>query len=241
MTKLDRGCRITWLGHAALRVDTPGGKVLLFDPWLTNPKAPAGALAALDRVDVLLLTHGHCDHLGETLEIGRRFQPEVPCIFEMHLYLQAKGLERTRPMNKGGSQVVADGIRVTMTHAVHSGGLEDADRPDQVAYGGEPCGFVVELENGFRLYFAGDTDVFGDMALIRDLHAPEVAVLPIGDLYTMSPRAAAAAARRLGTRHVVPVHFGTFPTLTGTPADLTRELAGSGIAVAELTPGEPWS
>jgi L-ascorbate metabolism protein UlaG (beta-lactamase superfamily) len=241
MTKLDRGCRITWLGHAALRVDTPGGKVLLFDPWLTNPKAPAGALAALDRVDVLLLTHGHSDHLGETVAIGRRFQPEVPCIFELHLYLQSQGLERTRPMNKGGSQVVAGGIRVTMTHADHSAAIEDPDQPGRLIYGGEPCGFVVELENGFRLYFAGDTALFGDMALIRDLHAPEMAVLPIGDLYTMGPRAAAAAARLLGARHVLPVHFGTFPPLTGTPAELARELAGSGIAVAELTPGEPWS
>lgn len=238
MKKLQRDCRITWLGHAAFRIDTPGGKVLLIDPWLTNPKAPAGALEGLGRVDVILPTHAHFDHLGETVDLGLRHQPEVPCVFELHVHLQAKGLTQTRPMNKGGTQTVAGGVRVTMVGADHSAGITDDSHPGQAFYGGEPCGFVLELENGLRLYHAGDTNVFGDMSLIRSLYAPELALLPIGGLFTMGPREAATAARLLHPRFVVPMHYGTFPPLTGTPAELARELAGSDIEVLALEPGE---
>ena len=239
MTQLDRGCKITWLGHAAFRVESPKGKVILIDPWLGNPKAPAGALDALTRVDALLPTHAHGDHLGDTIEIARRFQPEIPCVYELHLYLSGKGLEKTLPMNKGGAQTVAGGIQVTMVSADHSAGYQDdAIAPKRALYGGEPCGFVVELENGFRLYHAGDTNVFGDMKLIGELYKPEVALLPIGGLFTMGPREAAMAARLVGAPKVIPMHYGTFPPLAGTPAELAKELSGSGIEVIALTPGE---
>jgi L-ascorbate metabolism protein UlaG (beta-lactamase superfamily) len=240
MKKLNRGCRITWLGHSAFRVDAPGGKVLLFDPWLTNPRAPAGAADALGRLDVLLVTHGHSDHLGEAVALGRRFQPEVPCGFELHLYLSAEGLTRTRPMNKGGTQTVAGDVRVTMVRADHSSGIDVGGQAGPALNGGEPCGFVVELENGFRFYHAGDTDVFGDLKLIGDLYAPELAILPIGGHFTMGPREAAVAARLVNPKHVVPMHYGTFPMLAGTPGELERELAGSGIDVVALAPGEAW-
>lgn len=238
MTKLDRGCRITWLGHAAFRVESPEGKVILIDPWLGNPKAPADARAGLTRVDVVLVTHAHGDHLGDTLEIARQFQPEIPCVFELHLYLGGKGLEKTLPMNKGGSQTVAGGIQITMVSADHSAGYQDEElAPQRALYGGEPCGFVVELENGFRFYHAGDTNLFGDMKLIGELYRPEVAMLPIGGLFTMGPREAAVAAKLIGAPHVIPMHYGTFPPLAGTPAELSKELAGSGIEVLALTPG----
>ena len=237
MQTLDRGCRITWLGHAAFRVDTPGGKVLLLDPWLGNPKAPKDARTALTRVDAILPTHAHSDHLGDSVEIGRQFQPEIPCVYELHLYLQSKGLEKTRPMNKGGTQTVAGDIRVTMTSADHSAGLVDEALAEHVLYGGEPSGFVIELENGFRFYHAGDTNVFGDMKLLGELYRPELALLPIGGLFTMGPREAAVAAKLLGVRKVLPMHYGTFPALAGTPADLAKELQGSGIEVLALAPG----
>jgi L-ascorbate metabolism protein UlaG (beta-lactamase superfamily) len=237
MTKLDRDCRITWLGHAAFRVDSPNGKVILIDPWLGNPKAPAGAREALTHVDVILPTHAHSDHLGDTVDLGRRFQPEIPCMYELHLYLRAKGLEKTLPMNKGGTQTVAGGIQVTMVSADHSAGLQDDELAKRPLYGGEPCGFVVELENGFRFYHAGDTNVFGDMKLIGELYRPDVALLPIGGLFTMGPREAAVAAKLLGASRVLPMHYGTFPPLAGTPAELSKELHGSGIEVIALAPG----
>jgi L-ascorbate metabolism protein UlaG (beta-lactamase superfamily) len=240
MQKLDRGCRITWLGHAAFRVDSPGGKVLLLDPWLGNPKAPHGA-DSLDRLDVILPTHAHSDHLGDTVALARRFQPEVPCVFELHLYLQRKGVKETRPMNKGGTQTVAGGIRVTMVSADHSAGFVDTEDAPGTIYGGEPCGFVVELENGFRFYHAGDTNVFGDMKWIGELYRPDVALLPIGGLFTMGPREAAAATRLLGVKTVVPMHYGTFPPLAGTPDELVRELGTSDVQVVALRPGETWS
>lgn len=240
MKKQEHGCRITWYGHSTFRIDTPSGRVLLLDPWFKNPSAPAGALETVTKADAVLLTHGHFDHLGDTVELARKFQPEVVSSFEMHLYLQNKGLEQTRPMNKGGTQTVAGGIKATMVHADHSGGAEDEQFPGQPVYTGEPCGFVLEVENGFRMYYAGDTNLFGDMALIRDLYAPQLAFLPIGDHFTMGPREAAAAARLLKAPRVIPMHYGTFPLLTGTPAALRRELEGSGIEVVELAVGKAW-
>jgi L-ascorbate metabolism protein UlaG (beta-lactamase superfamily) len=240
MEKLDRGCRITWLGHAAFRVESPGGKVLLLDPWLGNPKAPTNA-SSLDKLDVILPTHAHSDHLGDTVALARRFQPEIPCVFELHLYLQRKGVQSTRPMNKGGTQKVAGGIGVTMVSADHSAGFVDTEDSPGTIYGGEPCGFVVELENGFRFYHAGDTNVFGDMKIIGELYRPEVALLPIGGLFTMGPREAAAAVKLLGVKTVVPMHYGTFPPLAGTPDELTRELGTSDVRVVALPPGETWS
>ncbi len=238
MKKLARDTRLRWLGHAAFEVVSPGGKVLLFDPWLENPRSPAGYSATLARVDAILPTHAHFDHLGETIALGMRFQPEIPCVFELHVYLQRKGLLHTLPMNKGGTQSLAGGLRVTMVRADHSAGILEDTHTLGAVYGGEPAGFVVEMENGFRLYHAGDTNVFGDMKLIGELYRPEIALLPIGGLFTMGPREAAAAARLLGSRFVVPMHYGTFPALSGTPAELAQELSDSGIDVLALSPGE---
>jgi L-ascorbate metabolism protein UlaG (beta-lactamase superfamily) len=180
----------------------------------------------------MLCTHGHGDHIGDAVEIARHHHPKVVGIPELCRWLARKGVKQTAEMNKGGTQQVED-IRVTMVHADHSCGIQDGD---ELIYGGEACGYVVEFENGVKIYHAGDTNVFGDMAIIRDLYAPEIAMLPIGDHYTMSPREAAYACHLLKPKSVIPMHFGTFPVLTGSPAELAKQV--SGVEVIELKPGQ---
>ena len=236
MKKLDRGFSLTWLGHNTLKLATRSGQIVMLDPWVEgNPACPENR-KSFDKIDVMTISHGHGDHMADAVTLGKKFNPTVVCNYEIHLFLQRKGLTATSPMNKGGTQAVA-GTRFTMTHAVHSSGIEDGG---QVIYGGEPCGFVLTLEDGTRIYHAGDTGVFSDMALIGELYAPEVALLPIGDLFTMSPREAAVAARMLRPKLIVPAHYGTFPALTGTPAMLTEELKKLGVEaeVLALEPGE---
>jgi L-ascorbate metabolism protein UlaG (beta-lactamase superfamily) len=228
---------ITWFGHSAFLLQTPGGKSVLIDPWLENPKAPAGA-KEIARVDVILVTHGHSDHVGNTIELAQRTNATVISIHEVSLYFQKNGLPGAQGMNKGGTMKV-DGLNVTMVDAKHS---SDLDVGGVVVPGGEPAGFVIEFENGLRVYHAGDTAVFGDMKIIRDLHKPQVALLPIGGLYTMDPREAAYACKLLRPRFVVGMHYGTFPILAGTPTELKKHLPASmKKAVRELVPGQPFS
>jgi L-ascorbate metabolism protein UlaG (beta-lactamase superfamily) len=227
---LGRDTTFTWYGHACVEVRTPGGKTILIDPWFGNPRSPKSA-DMVERCDLLLVTHGHGDHMGEAVAIGSRLKPAWPCIHEMSLWLArrlAGGGEAVIGMNKGGTVAVGD-IQVTMTGADHSSG--DWNAPGEVPlYLGEPAGFVVELENGFRFYHAGDTAVFGDMRLIGELYQPDIALLPIGGHYTMGPREAALAVELLGVDHVIPIHYGTFPILAGTPEELR-----SALAIRELT------
>jgi L-ascorbate metabolism protein UlaG (beta-lactamase superfamily) len=237
---LGRPFTLTYLGHATFKLTTGSGKVVLIDPWVMGNPACPDRHRSFDRIDVMLITHGHFDHIGDAVELARRHSPEVAAGFETCLWLGSKGVETTRPMNKGGTQTLA-GLGVTMVSADHSCGILDKDDRgrDVVVYGGEACGYVVTLEDGFRIYHAGDTNVFGDMKIIGELYRPDLALLPIGDLYTMSPREAAYAVRLLGVRKVVPMHFGTFPPLTGTPEALrerTRDVEG--LEILALRPGE---
>ncbi len=230
-----RGNKITWLGHSAFRLSTPGGQVALIDPWLReNPSCPESEKQAA-RVDTILVTHAHGDHLGDTVALARQHQAKVVCIYELYLWLESKGVTTALPMSKGGTQRVGD-LEVTMTHAFHSSSVEDGGK---VIYAGEPAGFMVRLPGGLMLYHAGDTGLFGDMKLLGELYRPEIACLPIGDLYTMGPREAAKAIRLLQVRHVIPMHYGTFPPLTGTPAalrELTQDVAG--LVIHDLKPGD---
>lgn len=226
------GIKLTWLGHSTFRVETPGGKIILIDPWVMgNPMCPEKE-KNVKKVDVLLCTHGHGDHIGDGVEIAKRHNPVVVGIYELASWMEKKGARKTSPMNKGGTQTVGD-IKVTMVHADHSCGIQDGD---EIIYGGEACGYVVEFSNGVKIYHAGDTNVFGDMQIIRDLYAPEIAMLPVGDHFTMGPREAAYACKLLKPKTVIPMHFGTFPMLTGKPSEL-QKLAPE-VEVREMKPGE---
>ncbi len=229
-----KDAKLTWLGHSTFRLET-GGKTIYIDPWVMgNPACPERE-KKVRQADALLCTHGHFDHIGDAVQIAKEHNPTVVGIFELASWRGKKGARQIAPMNKGGSQSVA-GVRVTMVNAVHSCGIQDDD--GSIIYGGEACGYVIELESGLKLYHAGDTAVFGDMALIRELYEPEIAMLPIGDLFTMSPREAAYACRLLRPKYVIPMHFGTFPPLTGTPRELQRLLRDLECEVVELQPGQ---
>lgn len=224
--------RITWLGHGSFQFELPSGQVILMDPWIEgNPSYPKHH--EITRVDTICITHGHFDHIHSTPPLAARFSPEVVAIYETCHWLESKGVPKTRPMNKGGSQAVG-GVSITMTHAVHSCGILDDGK---VIYGGEAAGYVLRFPGGRALYFAGDTNVFSDMHLVEQLYHPDLAFLPIGDLYTMSPREAAVACKLLRPAKVIPMHFGTFPALTGTPAQLAELVADLSTEVWALEPG----
>ena len=237
MTQLN-GAQIMWLGHATFKVTTPQNKVILLDPWIEqNPKSPPEA-RQLDRVDLILVSHGHFDHINDVVPTAQKFHSQVVAIAEIATWLGSKGIENVVGMNIGGS-VNVQGIIISMTQAFHSSSIDDGS--GLKVYGGDPAGYVIELENGLKLYHAGDTCVFGDMQLIRELYTPDIAMLPIGDFYTMGPKGAALATRLLGVKQVIPMHYGTFPALSGTPAQLKDELRKLGlgsIEVLEMTPGQ---
>jgi L-ascorbate metabolism protein UlaG (beta-lactamase superfamily) len=223
---------LTWLGHSAFRIESDRGKRIYVDPFLTgNPKTPEGEKVP-DRVDVIAVTHGHADHTGDTVALSQRFpDAEIVAQVELKGWLGGEGANvgQLPGPNKGGSQEV-DGIRFTLVNAFHSSASNDGQ------YLGEPCGIVIRLENGKAVYFAGDTCVFGDMSLIARLYRPDVAVLPIGDWFTMGPAEAAVALELLGNPRCVPCHYGTFPVLTGTPDELAA--AAPDATIERLEPGD---
>ena len=225
---------ITWLGHATFLLRTPGGRRVLIDPWLTDNPACPPAFKKPPKADVILASHGHSDHIGDLIPCARESGAVIVAAPELCDWASRKGIQHVAPMNKGGSQLVS-GLKVTMTDARHSSGFVDNG---QMVYMGEPSGFVIHLEDGRTIYFAGDTCLFGDIRLIGELYAPQIAFLPIGDRFTMDPSAAARACEWLGVRQVVPMHWGTFPSLTGTPAELKAHIEPRGIHVLELRPGE---
>jgi L-ascorbate metabolism protein UlaG (beta-lactamase superfamily) len=233
---LNADVSFTWIGHGTWKARSAKGKDILIDPWvMNNPIAPE-TLKTVDKCDLMLITHGHFDHIHDALEIARRTKPTIVCNFEISAWLGFKGLEADKIIgaNQGGT-VEVDGIKVTLVHAEHTCGItEDGGT---VIYGGDACGLVIEFENGFQVYFAGDTDVFGDMSLIAELADFDVAFLPIGGFYTMGVERAAKAVKLLGVKTVVPMHFGTFPILSGRP-DQLQELVGNSVKVLDIKPGD---
>jgi len=231
-----KGNVITYFGHSTFSLTTPSGQVALIDPWVTtNPVCPE-KLKNLPRLDAIFLTHAHSDHLGDLLELAKRFRPKMAASFETCLWIEGKGFEEeTCPMGKGGSQKIGD-FEITMTHAFHSNSI---DENGVRHYGGEPAGYVIRMPGGFTVYHAGDTAIFGDMQLVGELYKPELAMLPIGDRFTMGPREAALAIKLLGVKDVIPMHYATFPFLMGTPEELKKEAKKiKGLKIHALKPGE---
>lgn len=232
-----RGVQITWLGHASFRIHS-GGKTFYIDPFLSqNPRCPENEKNP-SAADAILLTHGHMDHIADAVPLAQRTKAKVLTMVELGMYLTKKGVAQDQmvAMNKGGTFEIA-GAKVSMVHALHSSSAEQDGLP---VYLGDPAGLVIEFKEGLRIYHAGDTAVFGDMKIIAELYRPEIALLPIGGFYTMDPREAALACRLLEVPAVIPMHYGTFPALTGTPAELRRHLAAAGTPceVLEMTPGK---
>jgi L-ascorbate metabolism protein UlaG (beta-lactamase superfamily) len=227
--------RFTYLGHSGFMMVSPEGKTMLIDPWISGNPMSGMCLEEITSADIILVTHGHGDHVGDSLEIAKTTGAQVIAMPEIIQYLSNRGLTDLVGMNKGGT-FTSEGIHITMVHALHSSSIKEGN---QVIYGGDPAGFVVRFENGFSVYHAGDTDVFMDMKIIRDLYEPHVALLPIGDHYTMGPEGAVYACRLIRPKYVIPMHFGTFPVLTGTPeafGELMKEVPGT--KVIPLKPGE---
>lgn len=231
--------KFTYLGHATVRCDLPGGEVVLIDPWVQGNPACPEEHKRFDRLDAMLITHAHFDHMGDAIELAKKHKPKVVVAnFEICTWLGSKGVEGCSGMNLGGSQDLL-GLHVTMVRADHSCGISDGD---QILYGGAAAGYIVRLPGGYTFYHAGDTALFSDMQLFCEMYRPELAFLPIGDLFTMDPVQAARACRYLGVRRVIPIHWGTFPLLTGTPQKLVKALGDQGVncEVITLKPGESW-
>jgi L-ascorbate metabolism protein UlaG (beta-lactamase superfamily) len=226
--------RITWLGHATFEIRFDSGEVLLTDPWTEgNPAYPSGY--TIRQTDAIAVSHAHIDHTNDVVPLAKKFDAKVIAIFETSAWFEKKGVKNTIGMNKGGT-VDLGFVKLTMTHAIHSCAIKDGS---DLIYGGEAAGYVITRKDGRRAYFAGDTALFSDMALIQQLYQPELAFLPIGGHFTMDPHQAAHAARLLKVKKVIPMHFGTFPVLTGRPEELAEKLKGDEIEVWTLKQGEP--
>lgn len=231
-----QGLHLTWYGHAAFQLKSSRGKSVLIDPWLDNPNSPVDA-GEIDDIDFIGLTHGHADHIGNTLDIARRTGASVIGVFEVAQYLLSQGLSEDQVvgMNIGGT-FISDGVKFSMVPALHSSGIAGEGG---ITEGGDPAGIVVEFENGYSVYHTGDTDFFGDMQYIREFHHPNLMLTCIGDHFTMGPQKAARSIELIQPDYVIPMHYGTFPLLTGTPEALIEAAADKyKQSVIVVEPGE---
>ncbi|HSR66334.1 MAG TPA: metal-dependent hydrolase [Acidobacteriota bacterium] len=230
--------KIKFLGHATFLITTPGGRKLLIDPWVMNNPACPDEDKELGSLDTLLITHGHADHFQDAIEIAKKYKPAIGCIYEIGHYLGEKGIENCQPMSKGGGQKIND-VHVVMTDARHSSSL--IEEGGKIWDGGEPAGFVVTFEDGQSIYHAGDTGIFYGMQLIAELYQPDLVMLPVGDLFTMGPKEAAHACKLLKAKRVIPMHYGTFPPLTGTPEEFAKLVSDQDVEVITMEAGNSYN
>ncbi|MGF1471622.1 MAG: metal-dependent hydrolase [Rubrobacteraceae bacterium] len=239
MEQMLGGTRITYLGHSAFRLTTPGGERILIDPFLINNPTTPEDLKDPGALDTILITHGHFDHFEDAITFAQETGAHTVSNFEIFSYLQSKGVENASPLQKGGTAQIGD-VKVTATHAMHSSSIAEED--GTIIYAGEPMGFVVEFESGFKIYHAGDTAIFGDMQLIGELYNPDLALLPIGDRLVMGPYEASHAARLLGVKHAVPIHYSpdVVPLFTGTPEEFEQQASeiAPDLEVHVMEPGD---
>jgi L-ascorbate metabolism protein UlaG (beta-lactamase superfamily) len=246
------GSTLTWYGHAAFKLTTPSGKVVLIDPWITNPSNKSGAqeVAALDKVDLILISHGHFDHVGDAVAIAKKTGAKLVATFDLGNALvkdagfPAKQYGMETGGNFGGELSLLDGeVSVTFVPAVHSSSVTSgAGTPNEQAHwGGAPGGFLISVKNGPTIYHTGDTDLFGDMALVGKQHKVSLMLACIGGHFTMGPERAAEAVKLVNPAAVAPMHFGTFPALAGTPDELAKALkaAHAKAQLKTLKIGEP--
>lgn len=225
----------TWLGFGGFYIKSPGNKEILIDPWIRNNPVCPESIKNIEKVDYIFFTHAHRDHAEDAVWLGQETGATILAGWELAFILQKKGVQNVIAINKGGTRRFGE-LEITAVHADHSSAYVEGD---QLIYGGEPMGFIIKFENGDKVYHAGDTNVFGDMTLISELYEPELALLPIGDAYTMSPKEAAKAVRLLNIKHVIPTHFGVFDFLTGRPSDLLDLLTDiEGLTVYDISPGQ---
>ncbi|MBH0333204.1 hydrolase [Brevibacillus brevis] len=232
---LNRNISFTWMGFGGFYIETSGNKKILIDPWIKNNPSCPETIRNIEKVDCIFLTHAHRDHAEDAVWLAQKTGASVLAGWELAFILQKKGIQNIVAINKGGTRQFED-IAVTAVHADHSSAFVDGDK---ILYGGEPMGYVIKFENGYTVYHAGDTNVFGDMALIAELYVPDLVLLPIGDAYTMSPREAAKAVRLLNIKNVIPTHFGVFDFLTGRPSELSALLSDvEDLTVYDISPGD---
>jgi len=225
---------LKWLGHAAFQYTTGGGKIILIDPWITNPKAPKGI--SFTHIEGILITHGHFDHVGEAFDLSKKFNAPIVCSMELADIAMKHGVTKVLHIYPSGSQTIGE-VTITAVEAVHASSYKEGDND---LYAGVPMGFVISEAGAPTIYHAGDTGVFSGMSLIAEMYSPQIALLPIGGVYTMKPAEAAVAARALRARVIIPMHYGTFPAISGTPAELEKEMKRLGVLskVIVMTPGQ---
>lgn len=226
---------LTWYGHAAFKLVTPKGRVLLIDPWIKNPANKNGEqdLAAIEKADLIFITHGHADHVGNAVEIAKKTGAKLVSTFDLgNALTQYAGFPKAQAGmstegNFGGEISLLNGeVKVSFIPAVHGSTIEGMD--EKLHTGGNPGGFLISIKNGPTIYHTGDTDLFGDMRLVPQFHKVDVMLACIGDHFTMGPKRAAEAVRLIHPTMVIPMHYGTFPVLTGTPQAFGQALKGSG-------------